>query len=85
MTTRYTLTERNDQLLLEKISWRPPAIIDPAKEEKRKADLLALKLSCVDVWPGGQMKYAWAAIRFDTEQPTPAEERSTFAASGSER
>ena len=65
MTTVYTLNERNDQLLLEKISWRPLAIIDPAREEKRKANVLAMKLSCVDVWPGGEMKYSWAITDYE--------------------
>jgi hypothetical protein len=86
MTTVYTLTEYDAQLLLEKVSWRPLAIIDPEREAKRKADILALKLSCVDVWPGGEMKYCWAGPKFDNDDlPTPAEERSTLAAGSSER
>jgi len=51
--------------LLEKISWRPLAISDPAREKKRKADMLALKLSMADIWPGGQFKWCSAFPRFD--------------------
>ena len=84
MTTVYTLVERNDQLLLETISWRPLACTDPEREEKRKADLQALLLSMREIWPGGQIKYCWAAIRFDTEQPSPGGRRATLAASRSD-
>ena len=65
MTTIYTLTERNDQLLLQTVSWRPLAYTHPEREEKRKADILAIKLSCVDVWPGGQMKWCSARPTFE--------------------
>lgn len=79
MTTVYTLTEYDQQELLRRVSWRPLAYIDPAREEKRKADEQALKLSCVDVWPGGQLKYCWAFPRFDVEQLSPVEERACDA------
>jgi hypothetical protein len=65
MTTVYTLREKDDQELLRRISWRPLAYIQPDREEKRKEAELALKLSCVDVWPGGQIKWCWAFPRFD--------------------
>lgn len=76
MTTVYTLRERDDQLLLEKISWRPLAYMNPEREAKRKEDQQTLLLSMVDVWPGGQIKWCSAYPRFDTEQASPAEERA---------
>ena len=60
--------------------------MNPEKEAKRKEAEQALMLAMADVWLGGQMKYCWAAIRFDDpDYPSPAERRATLAASGSER
>jgi len=69
MTTCYTLTEHDAQELLERISWRPLAYMNPSREEKRKADVLAIKLSMVDVWPGGQIKWCAARPKFDVGEP----------------
>jgi hypothetical protein len=64
MTTVYTLREYDDQLLLQKICWRPSAM-DPVKKGKRKEVELALKLACVDIWPGGQLKWCSAIPRLE--------------------
>jgi hypothetical protein len=77
-TTIYTLRERNDQILLEKISWRPLVYTHPDREEKRKADWLELVIKMADVWPAGQIKWCSATIRFDDPEdiPLPAHQRA---------